>query len=139
MAARAPVLQPTGDPGIVIFGKSMHVTYVNDRARQFIDWAGSPTGSLQPGSDLMFQIVKLAAGLRDRLSAERPPGSPPEAAQETLVSTDSGAFKIVVFPLPQEHLGSRERVMVIIQKCQPQRTTPGHMQQQSPEQAAACE
>jgi hypothetical protein len=86
------VLEHVGDPGIVVFGKSMHVTYVNDRARQFFDCAKGTSTSVPPQDDLMFQIVKSVAGIRDRLYSELETGSRADASDEITISTACGAL-----------------------------------------------
>lgn len=131
------VLEHVGDPGIVVFGKSMHVTYVNDRARQFFDCAKGTSTSVPPQDDLMFQIVKSVAGIRDRLYSEPETGSRADASDEITISTASGPFRILAFPVPQMSVETNARVMVIIHKCRSRRKIPGSLETQRPERLTA--
>lgn len=122
-------VKEVGEPGIVLFGKSMHVTYINERARHIIDCTRDPSRSAIPRHDLMYQIVKLVARTRERLVLTVRDGSSAQMTEQIMVSTVSGLFRVKAFPVPSGPSEGSERIMVMVHKCQSQRHVPGTLVQ----------
>ncbi len=118
-------VKEVGDPGIVMFGKSMHVTYVNERARHIIDCAREPRRSGVSVNDLMYQVVKLVARTRERMLLAAQDGSSAQMTEQTMVTTVSGLFRVKAFPVPSGAIEGSERIMVMIHMCRPERKVHG--------------
>ena len=118
-------LQHIGDPGIIVFGKSMRVTYVNERARILSDCVRDSRSAVPLQNDLMCRIVKSVARVREQLNDKPWADHQTEITDEFTVSTDSGLFRILAFPIPQGKVADQSRVMVMLYRCQRVRPIPG--------------
>jgi hypothetical protein len=121
-----------GDPGIVVFGKSMHVSYVNDRARLLFDCARSASPADPRHDDLMFRIVKSVAGVRDRMEGIPRTAAASDPTDDFTVSTRAGPFRILAFPIPRGGVETQLQVMVMIYQCQRVRKVPGVLRSAPP-------
>lgn len=102
----------------MVFGKSMHVTYMNARARLLIDCASSASPADPRQDDLMFRIAKSVAGVRDRMEGIPRTAAASDPTDDFTVSTLAGPFRLLAFPIPRGDVETQPQVMVMIYRCQ---------------------
>lgn len=118
MTHRAVREEKTGtaleEAGVVVFDASLHVTFVNEHARQFIHWATEDSGKAVPGRTLLLAIVMLGGRLRDRACADEAVPAASGHECRTVVSTPAGPFALHAFSLWSTCLRNSPQVMVVI-------------------------
>jgi hypothetical protein len=103
-----------GEAGVVVFDASLHVTFVNEHARQFIHWATEDSGRAAPGRTLLLAIVMLGGRLRDRACDDEAVPTASVHECRTIVSTPAGPFALHAFSLRSTCLRNSPQVMVVI-------------------------
>ena len=104
----------TTDVGIVMLGESLQLKYVNDRARHYMDRAGSMDAALPHKHDLRLEIIELGTQIRERSIV----GSwlhPDGGETRKTVRTKQGAFHLRAVRVPGRSERSEEKIMILIE------------------------
>lgn len=104
----------TTDVGIVMLGESLQLHYVNDRARHYMDRAGSMDAALPHKHDLRLEIIELGTQIRERNTV----GSwlhPDGGETRKTVRTKQGAFHLRAVRVPGRSERSEEKIMILIE------------------------
>lgn len=104
----------TTDVGIVMLGESLQLHYVNDRARHYMDRAGSMDAALPHKHDLRLEIIELGTQIRERSTV----GSwlhPDGGETRKTVRTKQGAFHLRAVRVPGRSERAEQQIMILIE------------------------
>ena len=102
------------DVGIVMLGESLQLHYANDRARHYMDRAGSMDSALPHTHDLRLEIIELGTQIRERNTW----GSwfhPDEDEARKTVKTKQGAFHLRAVRVPGRSERAEQQIMILIE------------------------
>ena len=102
------------DVGIVMLGESLQLHYANDRARHYMDRAGSMDSVVPHTHDLRLEIIKLGTQIRERNTR----GSwfhPDEDEARKTVRTTQGAFNLRGMRVPGRSERAEQQIMILIE------------------------
>jgi hypothetical protein len=102
------------DVGIVMLGESLQLHYANDRARHYMDRAGSMDSVVPHTHDLRLKIIKLGTQIRERNTR----GSwfhPDEDEARKTVRTTQGAFNLRGMRVPGRSERAEQQIMILIE------------------------
>lgn len=102
------------DVGIVMLGESLQLHYANDRARHYMDRAGSMDSVVPHTHDLRLEIIKLGTQIRERNTR----GSwfhPDEGEARKTVRTTQGAFNLRGMRVPGRSERAEQQIMILIE------------------------
>ena len=102
------------DVGIVMLGESLQLHYANDRARHYMDRAGSMNSAVPHTHDLRLEIIKLGTQIRERNTW----GSwfpPDEAEARKTVKTKQGAFHLCAVRVLGCSERAEQQIMILIE------------------------
>ena len=102
------------DVGIVMLGESLQLHYANDRARHYMDRAGSMDSAVPHTHDLRLEIIKLGTQIRERNTW----GSwfpPDEAEARKTVKTKQGAFHLCAVRVLGCSERAEQQIMILIE------------------------
>ena len=104
----------TTDVGIVMLGESLQLHDVNDRARHYMDRAGSMDAALPHTHDLRLEIIELGTQIRERNTV----GSwlyPDGGETRKTVRTKQGAFHLRAVRVPGRSERAEQHIMILIE------------------------
>lgn len=102
------------DVGIVMLGESLQLHYANDRARHYMDRAGSMDSVVPHTHDLRLEIIKLGTQILERNTR----GSwfhPDEDEARKTVRTTQGAFNLRGMRVPGRSERAEQQIMILIE------------------------
>ena len=102
------------DVGIVMLGESLQLHYANDRARHYMDRAGSKDSAVPHAHDLRLEIIKLGTQIRERKTK----GSwfpPDESEARKTVRTTQGAFNLRAMRVTSRSERAEQQIMILIE------------------------
>lgn len=102
------------DVGIVMLGESLQLHYVNDRARNYMDRAGSMDAALPHKHDLRLEIIKLGTQIRERNTVESR-SHPDEGEARKTVRTKQGAFYLRAVRVLGRSERTEQQIMILIE------------------------
>jgi hypothetical protein len=104
----------TTDVCIAMFGESLQLHYANDRARNYMERAGSRDGVLPHKQDLRLEIIKLGTQVRERETSGS--WSHPDGGEARKTDrTKQGAFHLRALRVlgPSQRAG--QQIMILIE------------------------
>ena len=104
----------TTDVGIVMFGESLQLHYANDRARNYMERAGSRDAVLPHKQDLRLEIIKLGTQIRER-DTVRPWLHPDGDEARKTVRTKQGAFHLRALRVLGRSQRVGQQIMILIE------------------------
>jgi hypothetical protein len=116
-AGSGPALDSPGnhtDVGIVMLGESLQLHYVNDRARHYMDRAGSMDAALPHKHDLRLEIIKLGTYIRER-NVVGAWFHPDEGEALKTVRTKQGAFYLRGVRVLGRSERAEQQIMILIE------------------------
>lgn len=117
------------DVGIVMLGEFLQLHYVNDRARNYMDRAGSMDAALPHKHDLRLEIIELGTQIRERDTVGSWPHPDGVEARKT-VRTKQGTFHLRALRVLDRSQRVGQQIMILIEDC-----VNGRLPSKSPEVA----
>ena len=102
------------DVGIVMLGESLQLHYANDRARHYMDRAGSMDSVVPHAHDLRLEIIKLGTQIRER-NTRGSWSHPDEDEARKTVRTTQGAFNLRAMRVPGRSERAEQHIMILIE------------------------